>query len=154
MVLAGSYYYSICTNMEAEIQALLSGLVLLQEYGLQDYELIIETDSKMLADMIQYTYHEGNKVADSLANKGVSDMQSITYESTESIPMQMKLLMMHDVEVSQRDSEDDSLIDNAEVCSEVLVYFGLSICSDSLSDRLFNLKIDDVAYQRFCSLIR
>ena len=52
MVLAGSYYYSICTNMEAEIQALLSGLILLQEYRLQDYELIIEIDSKMLADIV------------------------------------------------------------------------------------------------------
>ncbi|CAK9166787.1 unnamed protein product [Ilex paraguariensis] len=52
MVLAGSYFYGICTNMEAEIRALLNGISLMQEYGLQDYSLIIETDSKLLVDMV------------------------------------------------------------------------------------------------------
>ena len=110
--------------MEAEIQALLSGLSLLRDYGLQDYDLIIETDSKMLVDMvnqrvqtswkfwtlfvqifamlrqfkfqIQHTYHESNRVADAFANKGVSDRLSIMYDSTENIPSQINLLMRQD----------------------------------------------------------
>ena len=106
------------------MKALLSGLKLLQEYGLQVYDLIIESDSKLLVDMvnkriktswkfwilldeisaslqnfsfqIQHSYREGNMVADALANKGVSDKRSFTYICTSSLPSQIKLVMMQE----------------------------------------------------------
>ncbi|CAK9170816.1 unnamed protein product [Ilex paraguariensis] len=96
--------------MEAEIRALLSGLLLLQEHGPQDYELIIEIDSKMLVDVvnqkikaswkfwtilvqvfsllrhfnfqIHHTYREGNMVADSLANTGLPKLLAQTPSSS------------------------------------------------------------------------
>ncbi|CAK9153622.1 unnamed protein product [Ilex paraguariensis] len=52
LVLVGSYLYGICMNMEAKIKALRSDLHLLREYGLQDYEIIIETYSKLQVDMV------------------------------------------------------------------------------------------------------
>ena len=115
LVLAGSYFYGICTNMEAEFRALQDGLCLLLGFGLEVYPIIIESDSKILVDMIQqnhipswkywnlarlicsylgrfnfkiqHTYREGNSVADSLANKGVIDRACSTYTSTDGLPM-------------------------------------------------------------------
>ena len=41
-VLAGSYSYDKCTNMEAEIRSLLDGLSLIHNYGLEVYPWVIE----------------------------------------------------------------------------------------------------------------
>ena len=124
MFLAGSYYYGVCANMEAEIKALLDGISMLQEYGLQVYQLVIEIDSKLLVDMvkqkvkvswkfwslfdqihsilrrfafeIQHTYRERNMVVDSLTNKGVTDRGSFIYDSMKDIPIHIRLLMQRD----------------------------------------------------------
>ncbi|CAK9173003.1 unnamed protein product, partial [Ilex paraguariensis] len=53
MVLAGSYYYGTCSNMEVEVLALLDGLLLVKDYGLEVYPLIIETDTQVLVDLIK-----------------------------------------------------------------------------------------------------
>ena len=56
LVLVGSYYYGHCSNMEAEMKALLSGLLLLHDNGLEVYPSIIESDSKILVDMITHRH--------------------------------------------------------------------------------------------------
>ncbi|CAK9150208.1 unnamed protein product, partial [Ilex paraguariensis] len=53
MVLAGSYYYGTCSHMEVEVLALLDGLLLVKDYGLEVYPLIIETDTQVLVDLIK-----------------------------------------------------------------------------------------------------
>ncbi|CAK9146009.1 unnamed protein product, partial [Ilex paraguariensis] len=92
--------------------------------GLQDYSIIIETDSKLLVDMVmqkikaswkfwnildriasilqnfnfqfQHTYHQGNIVAYSLAKQGVSDRVSKIYDSNDGLPISIRLLMQQD----------------------------------------------------------
>ncbi|CAK9179688.1 unnamed protein product [Ilex paraguariensis] len=92
-------------NMEAEIRALLDGLKIYHNFGLSDYQLVTETDSQLLVDMvkgsiecnrkyrnlfyqlqhllgslnfeIQHIYREANSVADYLANKGVQDLSDM-----------------------------------------------------------------------------
>ncbi|CAK9163959.1 unnamed protein product, partial [Ilex paraguariensis] len=43
-----------------------------------------------------HTYREGNSVADSLANEGVTDMHTSFYSSTDLLPISTKLLMLQD----------------------------------------------------------
>ena len=45
---------------------------------------------------IQHTYREGNAVADSLANTGVIDRESHSYDSPNNIPVVMRFLMQQD----------------------------------------------------------
>ncbi|CAK9181039.1 unnamed protein product [Ilex paraguariensis] len=94
------------------------------DYGLTDYPLVIETDSKVLVDMISkriqsswhfwtlldkifsllqrfsfqinHTFREGNAVADSLGNKGVMDGNSKTYTATDGLPTVIKQLVLQD----------------------------------------------------------
>ena len=51
--MSSSNFYGVYTNMEAEMKALMDGLKLYYSFGLSDYELIIETDSKILVDMVK-----------------------------------------------------------------------------------------------------
>lgn len=93
LVLAGYYFYGLCSSVEAEMRALLDGLIMIRDFGLMEYSFLIESDSKLLVDMvkhnnqaswkfwsiihqirsilnsldfqIQHSYREGNTVADS-----------------------------------------------------------------------------------------
>ncbi|CAK9137475.1 unnamed protein product [Ilex paraguariensis] len=112
--------------MEAEILALLDGLLLVQDYGLVVYPLIIKTDSQVLVDLIkqrsklswefwalfrkifsilhsleyriQHSYREGNAVADSGQQGGVCNNASHThtFPLTLTLNLHMRQLLQRD----------------------------------------------------------
>ena len=113
MIKAFSNYYGVCTNMVAEFRALEEGLFLAIELGLELSELVVESDSKVLVEMlkkskcdqwqllmhwkevlglvdqtlfIQHQFREANSIADSLANEGINTLTFHRYEKREDLP--------------------------------------------------------------------
>ena len=110
--------------MESEAKALLNGLQLLLDFGLEVYPILIESDSQILVEMVQqqhisswklwhlsqeifsklslfnfqitHVYREGNAVADALANLGVRDRELSIYTPSSQIPTTVKLLLQQD----------------------------------------------------------
>ncbi|CAK9147016.1 unnamed protein product [Ilex paraguariensis] len=80
---------------------------------------------------IQHSYHEGNTVADSLANQGALTKVSSTYSSPDSLPTATRLLMLQDrrqirnlrLRLKRTDQISKSM-------SEPLVFLGLHLVSD------------------------
>ena len=52
VVLATAAFYGIGSNMMAECMAMLDGLKLTRQYGLENNQFLVEFDSKMLVQMV------------------------------------------------------------------------------------------------------
>ncbi|CAK9152264.1 unnamed protein product, partial [Ilex paraguariensis] len=61
------------------MRALLDGLSLIYDHGLEVYDWEINTDYQSMDCRIQHVYREGNSVADALANQGVMDQSTRLY---------------------------------------------------------------------------
>ena len=115
LVLVASRYYGIGTNMAAELY---------HNFGLSKYQLIIETDSQILMNMVKdqfkcswkywpliyqlhqllhalkfeinHIYREANSVADFLANQGVEDRADKEYVSASMLSAEGRNLLLQD----------------------------------------------------------
>ena len=123
LVLAASFFYGECTNMEAEFKALLNGLDLVERYGLLSSKILIESDSLVLVQSVmgtfgcawtcwkilcqirekigrmefqlRHVFREANSVADSLANQAVVDGFSTDF-SVIALTSRVKMALLQD----------------------------------------------------------
>ncbi|CAK9154842.1 unnamed protein product [Ilex paraguariensis] len=126
------------------MRALLDGLSLIYDYGMEVYDWEIETDSQSMFCRIQHVYREGNSVADALANQGVMDQSTRLYLNQGELPISIRLLLQHDqreIKAIRKSIWDLTLFHSA-------LLLRLELCKDGLG--LWNFWINHRRLLLFC----